>query len=150
MSMGCGNISELRPPAGLLLIVPGDRPIGAWRAMILTGENRRTKRNRKQSQCQFAHRKSHMNWPGREPDSLRWDADVWTPEPRHGFSSVTNDAASVTYVNCWVQYRDKWYLGVCLEEGGTKVFEFSYPLGENHLNSETWHSGQPVILPGFE
>jgi hypothetical protein len=39
------------------------------------------------SQCHFVHHKSHMDWPGIELRSPRWEAGDWPPEPVESQSS---------------------------------------------------------------
>jgi hypothetical protein len=49
--------------------------------MVLTGENRITQRISYLSHCHFVHHKPHVDWPGCEAGSPRWEAGDYAPEP---------------------------------------------------------------------
>jgi hypothetical protein len=48
----------------------------------------RGNRTRRKNQCHLVHRKSHMDWPGREPRILRTRAGDLPPELWHGLGTV--------------------------------------------------------------
>jgi hypothetical protein len=54
------------------------------------------------SQCHFVHHKSHMDWPGSEPKSLRWEARDYPPGTairiRHDKNLFTYNKPKLLYV----------------------------------------------------
>jgi hypothetical protein len=65
------SLSELRPPTGLLSILQmiHEEPMEPRRNSTERGKPKNSEKEL--SQCDFAHHKSYMDWPGREPKPSR-------------------------------------------------------------------------------
>jgi hypothetical protein len=72
--VGSSTLAWMPTYVGILRI---PQMIWVWRATVEWYIDRVKPKNSEKnlSQCHFVHHKSHMDWPGREPGSSRWEAD---------------------------------------------------------------------------